>query len=248
MDHLGFWQILFCALVLTTSFAIRGGAGFGGAAVGVPLLALVLPLPVVVPMFALLNTLTSIGHGVHGWRNVRWIEVARIVPFTLVGVAIGLYLLSRLDADPLRKGLGVFVIVYALYTWLITEQKFDLPRRLMLPLAASAGFIAGIVSTLFGAAAGPIYVVYLNMLRLAKDQFRVTITMIMLFQGFARVGGYLSMGFYDAVVLKLLVLALPLMLLGSWLGVRVVRRIDQRLFTRLIAVVLLISGTALILK
>jgi uncharacterized membrane protein YfcA len=39
-----------------------------------------------------------------------------------------------------------------------------------------------------------------------------------------------------------------MMIIGSWLGARLVRRIDQQLFQRVLGVVLLVSGTALALK
>ena len=51
-----------------------------------------------------------------------------------------------------------------------------------------------------------------------------------------------------AYALTLLVMALPLMLAGSWLGVRLIRRFDQALFNRAVGVVLLVSGAALTFK
>jgi uncharacterized membrane protein YfcA len=39
-----------------------------------------------------------------------------------------------------------------------------------------------------------------------------------------------------------------MMLAGSWLGARVIRRFDQVLFNRAVGIVLLVSGAALIFK
>lgn len=247
MEPLSVLQIVFCVVVVTVAFAVRGGTGFGGGAIAVPLLALVFPLQVTVPVVTVLNMLSSIGHGTD-WRLIDWKEIRRVVPGSLIGVFIGMYLLSRIDPQPLGRALGVFVIVYALYMMLFAGRTPTVPQRWMPAVAAVTSLAAGLIGALFGGAAGPLYVIYLNAARLAKDVFRVTITTIMLFQGLVRVAGYAVFGLYDAYALTLLVTALPLMLAGSWLGVRLIRRFDQALFNRAVGVVLLVSGAALTFK
>ncbi|MDP1675180.1 MAG: sulfite exporter TauE/SafE family protein [Burkholderiales bacterium] len=248
VDELSLWQILFCVGVVTVAFAVRGGTGFGGGAVAVPLLALVFPVPVTVPVVTVLNMLSSVGHGVLDWRHIVWREIWRILPGSLLGVFVGIYLLTLIDPQPLARALGVFVVLYALYVMVFSGRTLAIPPRWMLPVAGVTSFSAGIVGSLFGGAAGPIYVIYLNAARLGKDAFRVTITMVMLFQGLTRVAGYATLGLYDRNVMLLLAAALPMMIIGSWLGARLVRRIDQQLFQRVLGVVLLVSGTALALK
>lgn len=248
METLSTLQLLFCAVVIIVAFAVRGGAGFGGGAVAVPLLALVFPVQLTVPVVTVLNMLSSIGHGVADWRKIAWKQIIRVVPGSLIGVLLGLYLLSMIDPQPLARALGVFVMLYAVYVLAFADRTPVIPPRWMPATAAITSMAAGIIGSLFGGAAGPLYVIYLNAARLGKDAFRVTITTIMLFQGLTRIAGYAALGLYDAQVLKLLAVALPVMILGSWLGARVVRRLDQALFNRVIAMVLLASGAALLLK
>jgi len=248
MESLSILQMLFCIAVVTVAFAVRGGAGFGGGAIAVPLLALVFPLQVTVPVVTVLNMLSSIGQGVTDWRHIAWREVWRIVPGSLVGVFLGLYLLTLFDPQPLARALGVFVVLYALYVMVFAGRTPQIPPRWMLPVAAVTSIAAGIIGSLFGGAAGPVYVIYLNSVRLARDAFRVTITTVMLIQGLTRIAGYATLGFYDGPVLMLLAAALPMVVIGSWLGARVVRRFDPVLFSRAVGVVLLVSGAALIFK
>ncbi len=248
MEQLSAWQLLFCALVVTLAFAVRGGAGFGGGAIAVPMLALVFPVQVTVPVVTVLNMLSSVGHGVVDWRSIAWREIRRIVPGSLVGVFLGLWLLTLFDPKPLAKALGVFVVLYALYMMAFAGRTPEIPQRWMLPVAAATSIAAGVIGSLFGGAAGPLYVIYLNSARLAKDAFRVTITTVMLFQGTTRIAGYAMLGFYDRNTLLLLASALPMVIVGSWLGARVVRRFDPVLFSRAVGAVLLLSGAALIFK
>ncbi len=248
MEQLSLLQLVFCAIVVMVAFAVRGGAGFGGGAIAVPLLALVFPLPVTVPVVTVLNMLSSIGHGFTDWRNIVWREIRRILPGSLLGVFVGIYLLTLFDPQPLARALGVFVVFYALYVMVFAGRTPQIAQRWMLPVAALTSFAAGIVGSLFGGAAGPLYVIYLNAARLGKDAFRVTITTVMLFQGLTRIAGYATLGLYDRHTLLLLAVALPVMIAGSWLGAKVVRRFDTVIFNRAVAAVLMISGAALILK
>ena len=248
MEQLSVWQLVFCAAVVTVAFAVRGGAGFGGGAIAVPMLALVFPLPAVVPVVTVLNMLSSIGHGIADWRSIVWREIWRILPGSLLGVFIGLYLLTLFDPQPLGRALGVFVVLYAVHAMVMAGRVVAIPPRWMLAVAVATSTLAGIVGSLFGGAAGPIYVVYLNAAQLGKDAFRVTITTVMLFQGLTRIAGYATLGLYDGTALTLLAAALPMMLAGSWLGARVIRRFDQVLFNRAVGIVLLASGAALIFK
>ncbi|MDP1536202.1 MAG: sulfite exporter TauE/SafE family protein [Burkholderiales bacterium] len=248
MEQLSAWQLVFCAVVVAVAFAVRGGAGFGGGAIAVPLLALVFPLPVTVPVVTVLNMLSSISQGVLDWRSIVWREILRILPGSLLGVFIGLYLLTLFDPQPLARALGAFVVLYAIYVMVFAARTPAIPGRWMLAVAAVTSLAAGIVGALFGGAAGPLYVIYLNAARLGKDAFRVTITTIMLFQGLTRIAGYATLGLYDGQTLKLLGVALPLMIIGSVLGVRAVRRFDAVVFNRAVGVVLLVSGGALLFK
>lgn len=248
MESLSILQLLFCVVVVTVAFAVRGGTGFGGGAIAVPLLALVFPLQVTVPVVTVLNMLSSVGHGITGWRHIVWPAIWRMVPGSLLGVLIGLYLLTLIDPRPLAKALGVFVILYALYVLLLAGREVRVPQRWLTLITVVTSFSAGLIGSLFGGAAGPVYVLYLNTLQLARDAFRVTITTIMLFQGTARTAGYAMLGFYDGQALLLLAAALPTMMLGSWLGARLIRSFNPVWFNRAVGSVLLVSGAALVYR
>jgi len=115
-------------------------------------------------------------------------------------------------------------------------------------LGAGVGIVGGLCSALFGAGAGPIYVVYFNILRLEKAVFRATMSAVVLLGGAARIVGYGSFGFYGHSTIALLAVGLPLMIVGSWLGDRLVYRLSARSFSRLVAAVMLLSGITLLVR
>lgn len=248
MEGLGFFQLAFAALVVMLAFAVRGTTGFGGGAIGVPLLALVLPIHIVIPVITVLTIFSSLGHWLKDWRRIVWREILRVAPFTLTGVLLGLYLFRELDPRTLTRAFGVFVIAYAIFAFATAGRLRPPPRSLVWPLAIGLSALAGVIGTLFGGAAGPLYVIYLNALQLEKDAFRVTITTMLLTLATLRVIGYSGLGFYNPTTLTVLAAALPMMLIGARIGNHVAGRINQRAFNRVVGLVLMVSGAALILK
>ena len=236
------------AFAVTLGFAVRGGAGFGGGIVAVPLLALIAPLPVVVPFTSALNTIASLLYGSSNWRKVEWRELARIAPYAVVGAAIGIALLAHVDSQPLKRVFGVFIMAYAAYMLYSSGEMPAIPRRWLTPLAAVLSVVGGAIGSLFGGAAGPVFVMYLNALKIEKDRFRATLTMLMIVLGFTRITGYAAMGMYTPATLTLVVIGFPLMLLGGYLGNRIVQRLNQRRFNQAVGCVIFISGILLILK
>ena len=248
MDNFGAADYAIFVFAITLAFAVRGGAGFGGGVVVVPLLALIAPLQTVVPVTSALNTMAGITHGARDWRKVEWREISRILPFALAGLVFGIWLLARVDPRPLSQGFGVFVMLYAAYMLKSKGVVPGIPRRYLTPVAAVLSSIGGIIGSLFGGAAGPIFVMYLTSLQVPRDRFRATMTMLMLTLGSARIVGFLIADMYTRAVIIMLLAGIPLMLFGGWLGQRIVRRFDQQRFNTLVGIILFASGALLVFR
>src|SRR5258706_16053599 len=100
-------EVAYCCLVLVLSFAIRGGIGFGAAAL--PLIALVLPMKLVVPVFTVLGIFSSWSIVFNDRRHVEWREFLRLLAFTLVGAVVGLFFFHPFYARPPSPGRRVRV-------------------------------------------------------------------------------------------------------------------------------------------
>ena len=241
-------DLAFAAAVIIFAFAVRSTAGFGSAALAVPLTALVLPVHTVIPVIASLQLVSTIDHGARNWRLVAWRELVRITPFIVAGVAIGVYFFAKLNQQTISRALGVFVIVYALWALVTAERQVGEARQLPWPVSVVLNTGGAMVGALFGGASSPFYAIYLSALRLSRDAFRATMTMILLVQVALRVAGYGSLGLIDTYALLLTLFALPFMFLGARLGDFIADRITQQTFNRILAGVLLVSGLALLAK
>jgi uncharacterized membrane protein YfcA len=166
----------------------------------------------------------------------------------MAGIGLGLYFIQLLDEDILQKCLGVFLMLYSIYALSAVDTSRLLPRRWHGAVGAGVGIVGGLCNALFGAGAGPIYVVYFDILRLEKAVFRATMSAVVLFGGVARMAGYGSYGFYGPSTITLLAVGLPLVIVGSWLGDRLVYRLSARSFSRLVAALMLFSGITLLIR
>lgn len=180
--------------------------------------------------------------------KILWRQIAFLFPFMLVGVAVGLYLLNELHAALLRKGLGAFVIAYAVFGFVTSKRPVRAPRALLRPLGGLLAAIGGFVGTLFGGAAGPLFAMYYRNLELEAVAFRVTITTTLLVMAGLRITGYAGLGLFDRATLTVLAVTLPFMWLGGRLAERVVRHIAAPVFNHIVGATMLVSGAALLVK
>jgi len=129
MEALSLPELAFFAVVVILSYAIRGGAGFGG--VTVPLLAWIMSLKTVAPMVAFLGLISSLAILRHDVRHVVWRDLWRVMPWCAAGVLGGLYFFETLDARALAQALGVFVLAYGTWALLATLRPWEmrLPLR-----------------------------------------------------------------------------------------------------------------------
>jgi uncharacterized protein len=240
-------EIAYCCIVMVLSYALRGSTGFGAAA-AMPLLGLVIPLKVLIPAWTLIGLVASITLFGRDRRHVAWGDIARLVPTCVIGILVGLYLFKTLDSAVLAKGLGVLILLYGVCSVLASWRppaRWSVSPRVAAPIV---GLVGGIVGTTFGTMASVFFAMYFDALRRAKDQFRATMNAILLALVVLRGAGYWAVGEYTRDVLVTTAIALPMMLVGIFIGNRVHTGLSELAFRRLVSGALIVSGLALLVK
>lgn len=235
-------QIVFCITIIFLAYTVKGLSGFGSGLIAIPLLAFMFPLTFVVPVLGLLSYSGTLMQSFHLRKQVVWRDMLPLIPFSLLGIVIAIRLLMSVDANILVMALGVFVLLYSIYSSLPLSIHAGSRRWAIL-----AGSCGGMVGALFGTG-GPFYVLYLKMRQLDKNQFRATIAMIFLFDGGARMTGYALNGLFTPQVLWMIAILLPVLFLGMYVGHHLHIKIDQQRFNQVISVLLMVSGIMLIVK
>ncbi len=235
-------EIVGAVLIIFTAYVIKGLSGFGSGLVAIPLLAIFLPIPFIVPVLGLLSYSGTLMQSFSLRKQADWKIIFPLLPFSFLGIFIAVWMLSTVGARILIFCLGLFVLLYALYS-LLPVQRFQQSRY----WAVICGSFGGLVGALFGTG-GPFYVIYLKTRQLNKSQFRATIASIFLIDGGARIVGYASGGLYTPQVLMLVAVLFPVLLLGMTLGHHLHIKINQKRFSQIISVMLMISGVILMYK
>ena len=236
-----------CALGLFLGYAVRGVAGFGSGVVATPLMAFVLPLSTVAPLITFIGAFVSVRQALADWRLIAWRHLVEFVPGIAIGVPLGIWAFKAADPALLVKALGAYVVGYACYSLLGARSGRPgrpLPRWAALPI----GTLGSIVATLFGGMAGPVYVTYLDGLRLDKRVFRVTTSTTLLALNIVRSIAYIASGVFALQDFTLVFAAAVPAALGTWAGDRLHDRIGPQGFRRAVAALLVASGGALLLR
>jgi uncharacterized protein len=245
MTDLSLPEQAYCIVVLIASYALRGSTGFGGFA-AMPLLALVIPMKTLVPVWTLLTISSSATLFGKDRKHVSLPMILKILPSCTLGIALGLYLFKTLDPAWLTRGLGALVSGYGLYA--LWQTRGGGAPRPPSAVATAASFLAGAVGTVFGTMASLFFAVYMDAIRVTKEQFRGTLAALMMTLAVVRGIGYYAVGEFGRESLLLFAAALPFMLIGIFLGDRIHTGMSEATFRRVVCAILILSGLPLMLR
>jgi uncharacterized membrane protein YfcA len=243
------WERVMDSIVLGLFLfaAFMGGfaSGLAGFAMGFVVSGIWLHILTPIQTAALITGygLWTQGYGVWKLRHVlSWRTIAPFIIGGTIGVPIGTILLTWIDPAYMRSGVGVLLIVYGIYG--LTQPKFT-PVQAGIAGDGGVGFLNGVLCGLTGLP-GFIITVWCQLRGWTKDVQRAVFQPVMLA---AIVMTAISFGISGAVTadtVRLYVLGLPAMLAGLWLGFRLYGKLDDAAFRKVILLLLLAAGLALI--
>lgn len=202
---------------------VRGFSGFAFAALVVISVSFVLPPITVVPAVLILEVIAGIHLLPSIWRTVHWPSIIIIVVAAVVATPFGVYVLANMPAEPMKLALAVITFVAAA----ILATGYQL-KRMPKPLeTAATGAAAGLLNGSFGIGGPPIIIFFLGS-PLALDAGRASIVASFLAMDIAGLISLVAFGMYDRDSLTLTVIALPALVVGVYIGARLVGRLDER--------------------
>jgi uncharacterized membrane protein YfcA len=233
-------------LFLLATFVGAFVAGLSGFAFG--LVAASLWLYVLTPLQSA-SLIVGFGLLVQGysvWKLRAAIDWRRLWPFMIgavVGVPVGVSLLTWANPKSVRIAVGAILIAYSLYAFLRPQLKV----ATVVPPAAdmAVGFVNGLLGGLTGLA-GIIITIWCNLRGLPKDLQRATFqpVAVVVFGMAALMLG--AKGSLTVETAKLFELGLPFLFAGTWLGLKLFGRIDEGTFRKIVLALLFVSGVALL--
>jgi uncharacterized membrane protein YfcA len=177
----------------------------------------------------------------------RAVSFPRLWPFLVggaIGVPAGTWLLSNAEPGPFRLTIGLFLIAYSLFA-------LALPRLGAVTYGGRwADGMVGLAGGVLGGAAGLSGVaptMWSGLRGWPKDEQRgVYQPFILIIHGMS-LGWLAAAGALNDTLAKNVLMSLPVLILGVWLGLRLFNRVNETQFRRVVLCLLLVSGVALVI-
>jgi uncharacterized membrane protein YfcA len=220
-----------------------GLAGFAFAATTLGIYTHVVPPALISPLIVGTSLAVQLQVMPMLWRRLDWRTALPFVLGGIVGVPLGVLLLSRMSPDAFRLFAGIVLIVYATTT--LVAGRLPTMRVDHRGVDAVIGWTGGVLGG-FAGLSGVVPTIWCSMRRWSKDRQRSVFQLFNTAMHISTLVGYASAGRLSVEVGQLILVALPAAWLGGWIGFRIYRKIDDRAFARVLLVLLGLSGVTMV--
>jgi hypothetical protein len=218
-------------------------AGFGGAAILLPLLVVIYGVREAIPI---LTVAQLIGNGSRVWFNRVELDLPVVGWFALGGVPaalLGGFLFAAAPTSFLLRLLGVFLIATVIY------RRVGNPAILRIPLRGFAilGAVLSFLSALLGSI-GPITIPFFLAYGLFKGSLIGTEALATVVMHVTKLVAYqrVSILNFDSFLIGLVLGSI--MIVGSFIGKRILDRLPEKIFVMLIEATLIIAGVTFLVR
>jgi uncharacterized protein len=211
--------------------------GFGSSTIYLPLASYIydfqtaLVLVAIFHFFGNISRITFFRHGLE--KNILLLFGIPSFVLSLIGATLVGYLSQSL----LEFILGLFLIVISATFLLNPKLAFPANEKFLVLGGAVSGFITGLVGT-----GGALRASFLTGLKLEKERYIGTAAVIALGTDATRIPSYISAGFLSEQYYYLIPILFVTAVAGSYVGRKIVTKIDQDKFKKMVLVgVILVS-------
>ncbi|MFT3888339.1 MAG: sulfite exporter TauE/SafE family protein [Arachnia sp.] len=241
------WVLLgAAALIVGVAKTSFGGLG----SVSVAMLALAMPTKESTAAALLLLITGDIVAVIRYRKAADWRLLRALLPAVVPGLFLGAWFLSAVDDLVLKRVIGWFLLVFVLVqlVWQLTAARREVsgdahPHR---ALSIGAGVLAGF-TTMTANAAGPIMALYLQLARVEKLRFLGTGAWYFLIINVSKVPLSASLGLFTPRVLTTAAVLVPVVLVGTAVGIAIIGKVPQRAFDVITLLTSVLAAGALLI-
>ncbi|MGE4242920.1 sulfite exporter TauE/SafE family protein [Ramlibacter sp.] len=238
------WQFYAIAIPAVLMVGVsKSGFGSGFGSLTVPLMALVVTVPqaaaIMMPILFVMDIMGLAAFRKHfDWRLIRF-----LIPFGLVGTVVGTLTFRMLDAHLVAGIVGVFTLLFL-------AQRLAFPPRPDSPhppkwLGALLTVISGFTSFVSHSGSPPINAYVLPM-RLPPLVFTATMAAFFFAINLSKWIPYAWLGLLDLRNMSTSLALLPFAPIGVLMGLRIAKRIEPKMFYRLVHLGMFLTGMKLV--
>ena len=180
------------------------------------------------------------------WKNRKKLDPNVFIPLAvlvLAGCIPGALLLKNVNAAYIKVVFGVVIILLGAEMFLREQGRLKFKESR--PVLVIIGFLSGILCGLFGV--GALLAAYVGRVTESGDEFKANISAVFIAENTFRLILYSVMGIITLDGLKQALVLMPFVIGGLLLGMRSSKVLEEKTVKRLVIVLLIVSGAALIL-
>lgn len=210
---------------------MKGAFGGGLAIIGIPVLSLVMdPITagaLLAPLFVLMDVIA-----LYYWRPKTWskIDLLLLLPGLACGTALGFLLMTVVDRSAVAILIGLITLVFTILWFRSGGQVVQQPRSRV--KAVLSGTASGITSML-AHSGGPPVAMYLLPLGLPKAVYAGTTSSFFAAGNLMKALPWLALAQPTTELWGLMLLCLPFIPFGVWVGFQLHERLDQKQLYRI---------------
>lgn len=227
--------LLVSACVTST---LTASLGAGGGIMLLAIMAQVLPPAVIIPVHGVVQLGSNGGRALMSWRHIDWRTLGVFLPGALVGALIGAAVLVNLPPKTMYLSIAGFILYLC---WGPRLPRLVLSR----PGIAVAGGVTTFVS-LFVGATGALVGAFIKQIH--RDRFTTvaTFSAAMSFQHGMKAVVFQEAGFDLSALLPLIGTMIACGAIGTWIGLHLLKRMQDKHFAKIFDVILTLLALRLI--
>lgn len=181
------------------------------------------------------------------WENRKKLDPKVYMPLAglvLAGSIPGAFLLKNTDTHAVKIVFGIVVICLGIE--MLTREYANKNTGTSRAMLGIIGILAGILCGMFGV--GALLAAYVSRVTDDSATFKANISAVFIVENTFRIILYGAMHILTFHTVKMALLLIPYVLVGTFMGVKCGRIIEEKKVRRITAVLLVLSGISLILK
>lgn len=225
------------------AFFVKGLCGFANTLVFTSILSFGVSNSSISPVELLLGYPTNFILAWKERKSIRWEICLPLALLVVVGTIPGVFFLKSANVSSIKVLFGaIIVLIGAEMLWSDANgSRFKQSKFLLILI----GILSGILCGLYGV--GALLGAYLGKVTNDSHSFKANICTVFVIENTLRIVLYTVWGLLTFDVLRQAVVLLPFMLIGLGSGMLSGKFLDEKIVRKLVIVMLIVSGAALIL-
>jgi uncharacterized membrane protein YfcA len=236
-------QYIYIFMIVFLAGVTLGFSGFGALLLTLPLLAIFLDIKIVIPLVALFGITIRIILLIQLWKQLLWKKIYLLLIGALPGIPLGVFLLKILDKVYIQWILGIILICYSVYSLFIQVSNKDMKGG----WAYIFGFFAGCTGGAISASGVPV-IIYTTLQNWTKDEIKATLQGFFFASGVIIVLFQVIYGITNLTVLRYFLISLTFLVLGTYVGTFLYRKISSEDYKRVILVLQFFLGALMLYR